>query len=155
MNVVAMISIIITLIDSVILLIRKLLEIIKVRQKKTESDSPEKKSSPDQEKAPLGDSVKLSELTENSTKYFDQIEKSIPNFFKTAALAIPMFTVILLCDLLFNKVAAAPFYWIFSKMKCALLSIIIETKANFNASLAVILSVISSFYYLRILKIMQ
>ena len=66
-----------------------------------------------------------------------------------------MFTVILLCDLLFNKVAAAPFYWIFSKMKCALLSIIIETKANFNASLAVILSVISSFYYLRILKIMQ
>ena len=68
MNVVAMISIIITLIDSVILLIRKLLEIIKVRQKKTESDSPEKKSSPDQEKAPLGDSVKLSELTENSNK---------------------------------------------------------------------------------------
>jgi len=54
---------------------------------------------------------------------------------------------------LFSLAGIPPFIGFLAKWS-VLLSII-ETKANFNASLAVILSVISSFYYLRILKIMQ
>ena len=37
----------------------------------------------------------------------------------------------------------------------SILLIIVETKASLNITITVILSAISSFYYLRILKIMQ
>ena len=76
-------------------------------------DSPATLNPSENEEDKTGkDSVELSDLTENSNKYFGKIEKIIYNFFKTIKLAIPIFVIILLCGLLF-KVAAAPFHlWV-------------------------------------------
>ena len=54
---------------------------------------------------------------------------------------------------LFSLAGIPPFIGFLAKWS-ALLSII-EAKANLSASIVVVLSVTSSFYYLRILKIMQ
>ena len=55
---------------------------------------------------------------------------------------------------IFSLAGIPPFIGFFSKNGRILLTLI-ETQASLIASLTIVLSVISSFYYLRILKIMQ